>query len=29
MTPSQRDWDELGHTLISGFLNHLELERHT
>jgi site-specific recombinase XerD len=26
--PSQLDWDDLDHTLISGFLNHLELERH-
>lgn len=26
-TPSQLDWDDLDHTLISGFLNHLESER--
>lgn len=25
--PSQLDWDDLDHTLISGFLNHLESER--
>jgi site-specific recombinase XerD len=25
--PSQLDWDDLDHTLISGFLNHLELDR--
>ena len=27
-TPSQLDWDDLDHALISGFLNHLERERH-
>lgn len=26
--PSQLDWDDLDHTLISGFLTHLELDRH-
>lgn len=27
-TPSQLDWDDLDATMISGFLNHLESERH-